>query len=188
MISNKLDVGCGDRKREGYIGMDVVQLPGVDVVHDMNKTPWPFDDNAFEEIVFDDVLEHSTNLLGILSDVYRVAKPDCIIKISTPHFSSDNMYSDPTHTVFFSSRSFNYFDKSLEYKHSFYLKDVNFKIIKCHISFREYFTFDNKRPLFSPLKWFGFEFLINKKKRIYEKFFCWIMPAAELYFELKVIK
>ena len=187
-MKNKLEVGCGDNKRDGYMGMDIVQLPAVDVVHDMNIVPWPFGENSFEEIIFDDVLEHSKNFLGILSEVYRVSDSNAIIKISLPHFSSDNMYSDPTHTIFFSSRSFNYFDKSLNYKHSFYLQDVNFKIIKKHISFRQYFTHDDKRPFFNPFKWIGIEFLVNKYQRIYERFFCWILPAAELYFELKVIK
>ena len=167
--------------------MDVVSLPGVNVVHDMNIAPWPFADNTFDEFVFDDVLEHSKNFLGILAEVYRVAKQGATVKISLPHFSSDNMYSDPTHTIFFSSRSFNYFDKSLAYKHSFYLKEVNFKVMKCHISFREYFTY-GKRPWFNPLKWVGLEYIVNKYKRIYEKLFCWILPASELYFELKVIK
>jgi hypothetical protein len=184
----KLDVGCGDRKRSGYLGMDIVNLPTVDIVHDMNITPWPFENNIFEEIIFDDVLEHSKNLFGILSEVYRVSANDATIKISFPHFSSDNMYSDPTHTTFFSSRSFNYFDKSLSYKHSFYLPEVNFKIAKSVISFRQYFMNTGKRPFFNPLKWFGIEWLVNKNKRIYERFFCWILPAAELYFELKVIK
>ncbi|MHB1685930.1 MAG: methyltransferase domain-containing protein [Ignavibacteriaceae bacterium] len=187
-MAKKLEVGCGDRKREGYMGMDIVQLPSVDVVHDMNITPWQFGDNTFDEIIFDDVLEHSKNFLGILSEVYRVSVPNAIIKISLPHFSSDNMYSDPTHTIFFSSRSFNYFDKSLNYKHSFYLQSVNFKIIKSHISFRESFTIDGKKSLFNPFKWIGIEFLVNKYQRIYERFFCWILPATELYFELKVIK
>ena len=142
-MDKKLEVGCGDNKREGYLGMDMVKLDGVDVVHDMNISPWPFDDNTFNEIIFDDVLEHSKNFLGILSEVYRVSAPNATIKISLPHYSSDNMYSDPTHTIFFSSRSFNYFDKSLNYKHSFYLEGVNFKIIKKYIAFREYFTHNN---------------------------------------------
>jgi len=187
-VIKKLDVGCGDRKRQGYLGMDIVSLPNVDIMHDMNITPWPFENNIFEEIIFDDVLEHSKKLLEILSEVYRVSVNGATIKISLPHFSSDNMYSDPTHTTFFSSRSFNYFDKSLNYKHSFYLPEVNFKIIKSYISFRQYFMHTGKRPFFNPLKWIGIEWLVNKNKRIYERFFCWIFPAAELYFELKVIK
>ncbi len=184
----KLDVGCGDRKKSGYLGMDIVSIPNVDIIHDMNIIPWPFENNIFEEIIFDDVLEHSKNLLKILSEVYRVSANGATIKISLPHYSSDNMYSDPTHTTFFSSRSFNYFDKSLNYKHSFYLPEVNFRIIKSHISFRQFFVYDERKPFFNPLKWIGIEWLANKYKRIYERFFCWILPAAELYFELKVIK
>ena len=187
-MSKKLEVGCGDQKREGYIGMDIVPLAGVEVVHDMNEMPWPLEDNTFEEIVLDDVLEHSNKFLGIIEEIYRVGKNSCIIKISVPHYSSDNMYTDPTHTTFFSSRSFNYFDKSLDYKHNFYLQDVNFKIKKVHISFREYFTHDGSKPFFNPFKWSGIEWLINKFSRVYEKFFCWILPASEIYYELEIVK
>lgn len=98
------------------------------------------------------------------------------------------MYSDPTHTIFFSSRSFNYFAKSLGYKHNFYIKDVDFKIKKVHLSFREYFIYNKKKPFFNPLKWIGLEWLINKFNRIYERFFCWMIPVREIYYELEIIK
>ena len=186
-MKKKLEIGCGDIKREGYIGMDIVSLNGVDIKHDMNDLPWPLEDNEFSEIVLDDVLEHSNNFLGVIKEIYRVGECNCLVKISVPHFSSDNMYSDPTHKIFFSSRSFNYFDKSLDYKHSFYLNDVNFKIKRVHLSFREYFS-HTKRPFFNPLKWMGVEFLINKFSRIYERFLCWILPVAEIYFELEIVK
>ncbi len=167
--------------------MDIVPLAGVDIVHDMNETPWPIAENEFDEFVFDDVLEHSKNFLGILEEVYRAGKNGAVVKISVPHFSSDNMYSDPTHTIFFSSRSFNYFDKSLNYKHSFYLQSVNFKISRVHLSFREYFT-QAGRSAFNPFKWLGIEYLVNRYSRIYERFFAWILPVAEIYYELEIIK
>jgi len=110
-----MEVGCGDRKRKGYIGMDIVLLAGVGVVPDMNKIPWPFAQSEFDEIYFDDVLEHSNNFLEIIEEIYRVSKNSCIIKISVPHYSSDNMCTDPTHTTFFSSRSFNYFVRYLRF-------------------------------------------------------------------------
>ena len=178
-----MGVGCGDHKREEYIGMDIVPLAGIDVVHDMNKIPWPFAQSEYN-----DVQEHSNNFLGILEEIYRVGKNSCIIKISDPHYSSDNMYTDPTHTTFFSSRSFNYFDKSLGYKHNFYLQEVNFKIKKVHLSFREYYTHDGENPFFNPFKWIGLEWLINKFSRIYERFFCWILPVGEIYYELEIVK
>lgn len=183
----KLDVGCGDNKRDGYIGMDIVPLDGVDIVHNMNDVPWPVSENEFDEFVFDDVLEHSSNFLGILEEVYRAGKSGAVVKISVPHFSSDNMYSDPTHTIFFSSRSFNYFDKSLGYKHSFYLQSVNFKIRRVHLSFREYFVQD-ERPTFNPFRWIGIEWLVNRFSRVYERFFCWMVPVAEIYYELEIVK
>jgi len=187
-MKDKLEIGCGDNKRTGFTGMDIVPLEGTDIVHDMNDVPWPIEDNTYEEIVLDDVLEHSNNFLGVLKELYRVGDDGCIVKISVPHFSSDNMYTDPTHTTFFSSRSFNYFDKSLDYKYNFYLQDVNFKIRKVYISFREYFTHDGNKSFFNPLKWIGIEWLINKFSRIYEKFFCWILPAGEVYYELEIVK
>lgn len=188
MIIRKLDVGCGSKKRKGFVGMDVVPIEGVDIVHDMNLKPWPIESNSVEEIIFDDVLEHSKDFLTILSEVYRVAKPECIVKIAVPHFSSDNMYTDPTHTTFFSTRSFNYFDKSLNHKHGFYLSDVNFKIFRSEIHFVEYFIHESEKKKFNPYQAIGLQYLVNKFPRIYEKFFAWIIPAAELYFELIVIK
>ena len=184
----KLDVGCGSRKRHGFSGMDIVALEGVDIVHNMNIAPWPVEDHTIEEMIFDDVLEHSKDFLTILQEVYRVAKPGCIVKISVPHFSSDNMYTDPTHTTFFSTRSFNYFDKSLNHKHGFYLQNVNFKIKRAEIHFIEYFIHDSATPKFNPFKMVGIQYLVNKFPRVYERFFTWIFPAAELYFELEVVK
>lgn len=188
MTNTKLDVGCGSRKRIGFNGMDIVALEGVDIVHDMNVAPWPIDSNSITEMIFDDVLEHSKDFLTILQEAYRVSKNGCILKISVPHFSSDNMYTDPTHTTFFSTRSFNYFDKSLNHKHGFYLQNVNFKIKKAEIHFVEYFLHDSAAKKINPFKLVGIEFLVNKFSRIYERFFAWIFPAAELYFELEVIK
>lgn len=36
----KLDIGCGGNKQEGFIGMDKRELPGVDIIHDLEVFPW----------------------------------------------------------------------------------------------------------------------------------------------------
>lgn len=64
----------------------------------------------------------------------------------------------------------------------------NFKIKKVHLSFREYFTHDERKTFFNPFKWIGLEWLINKFSRIYERFFCWILPVGEIYYELEIVK
>jgi len=38
------------------------------------------------------------------------------------------------------------------------------------------------------MKWIGLEWLINKFTRIYERFFYWIFPAGEIYYELEIVK
>lgn len=38
----KIDIGCGNSKRSGYIGLDCLKLPDVDIVHDLNTFPYPF--------------------------------------------------------------------------------------------------------------------------------------------------
>ena len=46
----KLNLGCGRDIREGYVNLDKAGLDGVDVVHDLNVFPYPFEDNEFDEI------------------------------------------------------------------------------------------------------------------------------------------
>ena len=38
----QLDIGCGHNKQgPEWVGMDVQELQGVDIVHDFNLHPWP---------------------------------------------------------------------------------------------------------------------------------------------------
>jgi SAM-dependent methyltransferase len=53
-----LDVGCGENKLEGAIGMDVRPMSGVDVVHNLEKYPWPIPDEVCSLVHASHVLEH----------------------------------------------------------------------------------------------------------------------------------
>lgn len=54
-----LDIGCGANKAsEDFIGMDVRPLPGVDIVHNLEKFPWPFENDTFSLVHASHVLEH----------------------------------------------------------------------------------------------------------------------------------
>jgi hypothetical protein len=47
----KLDLGCGTKKLEGYLGVDKVKLEGVDLVLDLDSTkPWPWKDGSVDAI------------------------------------------------------------------------------------------------------------------------------------------
>ena len=48
--TTKLNFGCGADIKKGYINLDKSKIKGVNVVHDLNKYPWPFPGNHFDEI------------------------------------------------------------------------------------------------------------------------------------------
>ena len=45
-----LDLGCGDNKVEGAIGLDNIALSEVDIVHDLLHFPYPIKANSFDTI------------------------------------------------------------------------------------------------------------------------------------------
>lgn len=59
---------------DGYVNLDRVDAPGVDVVHDLEVTPYPFQDDSIDEIYTSMVLEHVKNLSGAMDEIYRISK------------------------------------------------------------------------------------------------------------------
>lgn len=54
----RLDIGCGASKQPGFVGLDMLPLPGVDIVTDIEKTPWDLPDNCVITAVASHILEH----------------------------------------------------------------------------------------------------------------------------------
>ena len=174
----KLNIGCGNDIKKDYVNLDFVKQKGVDKAWDLNKYPWPFKDNEFEEIYASHVLEHFPDLEKLLLEIKRIAKNKAKIVIRVPHFSCGVTYRDVTHKTFFSYFTFDYYTK--ESKN--YAKDkklIFLKIRKRKLNFtRLSFAFLNY--IFNPI--------ININPEIYERFFCWILPCSEVLFELEVEK
>lgn len=94
----KLDIGCGTRKKDGFVGVDSIAFPGVDVVADL-KERWPFEDGSVDEVHASHVIEHftGTERVHIVNELYRVMKPGAKATIIVPHWASCRAYGDPTH-------------------------------------------------------------------------------------------
>lgn len=105
----RLDVGAGQRRREGYYSLDLVPLPGVDVVADLNEPLSELPDASVGAIHCRHVLEHVPRLMELLAEFHRVLTPDGRAEIVVPHFTNPYGYSDPTHVRFFGLYSFYYF-------------------------------------------------------------------------------
>ena len=125
----KLNLGCGDDLRPGYINCDCVQLPGVDQVVDLDR-PIPFADDSVDEIILIDVLEHVDDILKTMEELHRVLKKGGRLIIRVPYWNSWCTVTDPTHQRGFHEFFFDFFDpeKELCQKRSYY-STARFKII-----------------------------------------------------------
>lgn len=166
----KLNLGCGNDIREGYVNLDIAKLQGVDIVWDINKLPLPFKKEEFDEILCNDVLEH-VEYIPLLKDLHRILKKGGIIKIRVPHFTSKNLYADPKHKHGFSSETFQFF---LEKHNRNYYFDFSFKTMKVKLDFEKtYFLFWNYF-----LEWF---YNLNLRAiSLYERTPLRIFPANNL--------
>lgn len=118
----KLDLACGDNKKEGFIGVDMVETSSVDIIHNLNIYPWPFEDNSVDEIYCSHYIEHIPHNIGNLKDkrdgliqfmdeVYRILKPNGKINLIAPYYKSQRAFGDPTHCRYVGDLSFPYYNK-----------------------------------------------------------------------------
>jgi SAM-dependent methyltransferase len=107
-MNKKLNLGCGTDIKEGWVNLDIADIPGVDVVHNVEDLPLPFADNTFEVILCQDILEH-VNLVPVLRDLHRILVPGGELRLRVPHFTSRNNYADPTHIRAFSVDTWSFF-------------------------------------------------------------------------------
>ena len=53
-----LNLGCGMEKIPGAVNVDSRELCEPDVVYDLEKHPYPWEDESFDKIIMSHVLEH----------------------------------------------------------------------------------------------------------------------------------
>lgn len=141
----KLNLGCGRRILDGYINLDKVPLGGVDTVCDVEKSPLPFEDNYFDEILCETVLEH-IDYVHALKEIHRVMKVGGRMIITIPHFTATCNFLDPTHKHSFSVRTFDCFIKGDP--HEYYFDFAFNKVITARI------LFSKRLPYNWPLEFF----------------------------------
>jgi SAM-dependent methyltransferase len=160
----KLNLGCGDDIRNGYLNID--KYIKADKQIELNKVPYPFKTNSVDEILALNILEHLNNPYDILMEWHRICKHGAVIKILVPHFSSGNAWGDIQHTRPYSVGAF--FNKDI----CNYFEVVKWKVYLNYIN-----------SIFRPL--INYNLLCCK---IWEYFFSGVIRSGDLYIELKVIK
>ena len=175
----KINFGCGEVIKEGYINVDIVKNKGVNKIQNLNKIPYRFESNYAEEILFKFILEHLDNPNKVVKELWRIGKPNAIIKIYVPHYRSHGAWGDITHKRPFSSTSMESF--SIKRFKKNYTSLLNKS--KCNFQVSTKIYLDSIFCLFEPLVNIN-----NATRSIYERFFSWIIPPTNIKFTMKVIK
>lgn len=125
-----LDVGCGDAKVKGSIGMDIVPLAGVDVVHDLSSFPWPFEDESFDKIYLLNIIEHLHDSIKVMAEVHRILKKGGEVFIEVVYWNHRHSVSDPQHVTFYNEVTWEFFTgKRKDYYTNFKFEMVELKYI-----------------------------------------------------------
>lgn len=123
-----LDLGGGESRQKGFLCLDRRELPGVDIVWDIQSPmpvpfwarhipgvrsePWPIPDNSVDKLLSSHVFEHiePAALLAVMDEMWRVIRWDGQALIALPHGDSYGFRQDPTHIAMFNETTFTYFD------------------------------------------------------------------------------
>lgn len=126
-VDQRLDIGCGQRLRAGWTGIDIADIKNVPeesrfIKHDILSFPWPIESGSIYEAYCSHVVEHiphyiprypitKDGLVLFMEEVYRILQPHGIITIECPYYSSQRAHQDPTHCRSITENTFKYFSK-----------------------------------------------------------------------------
>jgi len=104
----KLDLCGGHNPPKGYTSIDILN---ANMVHDLNKTPWPIADNSVGIVRAFDALEHIKDPIKTMKEIHRILVPGGMLFSHTPSTDGRGAFQDPTHVSFWNSNSFWYYTK-----------------------------------------------------------------------------
>jgi len=110
--ARKLNIGCGHNILPGYTNLDRSHDVGADIIFDLEHCGGrrlPFPDDHFDEILASHIIEHIRNILPLMQELHRVAKPGAYLILRTPFGSTASAFDDPTHIRYLFPSSYWYF-------------------------------------------------------------------------------
>lgn len=152
----KISLGAGTEvEGEGWLNVDMLELPGIDVVHNLMEFPYPFKDAVADFIKAKDLVEHldhyvayrepqsfagmsvgdpkwrvgQPTIIAFVEEAHRILKPGGTLWIQTPRFDAEFLWIDPTHVRGFHERSFEFFDPEQDFgKSTGFYSRAKFKV------------------------------------------------------------
>lgn len=128
----KLDIACGQRKQEGFTGLDIAPCAGVDIVHNLSIYPWPVASESVTEAFCSHYIEHIPQgywnpgnkysiemkdhksvdpLCKFFEELHRILAPGGKCTIIAPYYNNQRCWQDPTHRRAICDATFFYVSK-----------------------------------------------------------------------------
>ena len=84
--SGKIDLACGQNKREGFFGIDKYKTDATDAEIDLMQFPWPIETDSVDEVHCSMFLEHipKDKRKPFMEEVHRVLKKGAKATFITP--------------------------------------------------------------------------------------------------------
>lgn len=128
----KLNMGCGFVKLNDHWNVDVSPKCNPDEVVDLENVPYPWEDDFFEKITANNILEHlgetPRKFTAILKEMYRISKDQAEWTIMVPHHRCDLFYDDYTHIRTLTPKTFRMFDQKVNFENLGKISDSTFGI------------------------------------------------------------
>ena len=122
-MMTKLNVGCGAKTIDGYIGIDKLDF-GQDIICDIEKQALLFNSNKIDEILCEHCLEHLNDPMAAINEFWRVLAPDGKLTIIVPHRKSDRAWVID-HKTYYDENSFDTLETHHQQKWKITHKAVN---------------------------------------------------------------
>lgn len=137
MTKKILNLGAGNRIIEGADNHDIIKhrdeiniVFDLDMIFDNDHYPFwlyqclyqnslsltEYKNGYYDEIQFISVIEHlNITPIQALNECWHLLKPDGILVIKYPHYTSVTAYHDPTHKHWLTEHSLDYVDPSTQF-------------------------------------------------------------------------
>lgn len=108
----RLDIGAGFNKQPGFVGLDMRDVKGIDIVHNAEIVPYPLPADSCHTLMASHLIEHlcPKNMINIFNEWWRILKVGGQAWVTCPYGKSFGYMQDPTHCNMLNEATMFYFD------------------------------------------------------------------------------
>lgn len=93
--ADRLHLGCGDRRLQDAINVDVRETDATDLVHDLTDIEWPIETASVQHIIAEHVVEHLESPAEFFGECARVLEVGGYLEVAVP--IGRDAHTDPDH-------------------------------------------------------------------------------------------